>query len=136
MRSPPISPPVPTRVVTECNVTTPQGQQPAPLRWRAWRWSLGRWRAATAGGQPDGEGAGGHHWRSAGWRGCGRPGDGHRGRVRGLTEGEAAVVHDPDALGPAGDLGVVGDQDQGESAFAPEPLQPGDDVVAGGPVPG
>jgi hypothetical protein len=61
----------------------------------------------------------------------GRPGTRCGGGSGGLTDGEAALVHDADPLGPAGDGGVVGDQDQGQAAFPPQVFQQDDDVVAG-----
>src|SRR6516225_4012905 len=52
-------------------------------------------------------------------------------RPGGRVHREQALAHHADPLRAAGDGGVVGDQDEGEPALPPEPLQQADDLVPG-----
>ncbi len=48
-----------------------------------------------------------------------------------LPDGQAALVHDGDALGAAGHGAVVGDQHEGQAQSVPQPLQQRGDLVPG-----
>jgi hypothetical protein len=47
------------------------------------------------------------------------------------ADGQAAVLHDGDALGAAGHGAVVGDDDEAQAEFAPQALEQRGDLVSG-----